>query len=341
MPSTITLQSVVNLASTHLDLAPLAGIGGYTNEPALSLCNDVMQTLFAPAFGLGPRPLVLDWKFNRAEMGVLVTAPFKQDYKHAGATIFSLSQGIGIDLASNNALTIASTTVTIKTLEPYNGLVGDVCYITGTGSNYDSTFTQNGSTSSWAGCTYTVTAINGLTITATVSGGAPSGTSGAPGITDFGWLAACTIVDYNNGAPIQPIRHIDAVRDIPPMSQAGAPTKVAVIQDLGTGVLRIRFSLVPGSRPWLVQPIYQKKAPLLTSLSSTWSPIPDELSYVYRQGFLAQCYRYINSPRSEAEEQKFELTIRKALGGDDREACDKGLVPEDGMNTNSDFWWIF
>ena len=274
-------------------------------------------------------------------MGALVTAPFKQDYKHAGATFFSSTQGVGLDLSSNSALTIVSTTVTIKTLEQYNGAVGDTCYITGTGSNYDSTFTQNGVTSSWGGCTYTITAINGLTITATVSGGTPSGTSGAPGITDFGWLCACTIVDYNNSAPIQPIRHLDAVRDVAPTSQSGVPSKIAVIQDLGTGVLRIRFTLVPGSRPWLVQPIYQKRAPLKTALTDTWAPFPDELSYVYRQGFLSRGYRYIESKRSEVEEQKFELAIRKALGGDDREASDKGLVPEEGMATNPDWWWFF
>jgi len=53
MPSTVTLQQVVNFASTNLDLLPLAGVGGYTNEPALSICNDTLQTLLAAP---------LDWK---------------------------------------------------------------------------------------------------------------------------------------------------------------------------------------------------------------------------------------------------------------------------------------
>ena len=344
MSSTLTLQNIVNLASTHVELMPLAGVGGYNSEPALSLCNDVIQTMMAPPIAPvlgGAKPLILDWKFNRAEMNPLVTAPYKQDYKFAGATFFAPNQGVGIDLSTNNALSISGTTVTIKTLEAYQGVVGDIGYITGTGSNYDSTFTQNGVTSTWGGCTYTVTAINGLTVTATVSGGSPTGTSGAPGITDFGWLSAGTMVDYNNNSPIQPTRHLNAVRDIQPCSQSGIPQDVAVIQDLGTGVLRIRFYMVPGSRPWLANLVYQKKAPLKTALTQTWSPFPDELSFTYRQGFLARAYNYVNSPKAAIEEQKFQNMLRVALGADDREASDKGLVPEEGLRTNPDFWWLY
>lgn len=339
--STITLQNVVNLAVTHVDLVPLAGIGGYTNEPALSLCNDVIQTIFAPQLEVRTgRPIVLDWKWNRAEMGMFVTAPNRQDYKFAGAVLFTFSntpQGVGIDLASANALTISGATVTVKTLDQYNGSVGDVCYIYGTGSNYDSTLTQNGITSTWGGNTYTVTAINGLTVTATLTGSA-SGTSGSAGITDFGWLVAGTLVNLNTNTAILPTRHLNAVRDLQPYSSAATPTEVAVIQDLGTGVLRIRFRPVPGAgQIWGCNLVYQKKAPLKTALTATWSPIPDEVSYVYRQGFLSRAYEYINSPKSEVERQKFEASILKALGGDNRETPDITLYPGEGIAPSQDY----
>lgn len=334
MPSTLTLQSVVNLAATHLELVPLAGVGGYTNEPALSLCNDTLQTLLAQP---------LDWFFNRAEMPMFVTAPNKQDYLHAGATIFTFSaspQGIGIDLASNNALTISGSTVTIKTLEQYNGSVNDVCYIRGTGSNYDSTLTQNGVTSAFGGNTYTITNINGLTLTATLTGTA-SGTSGAPGINDFGWASDCTMWGINTNTAVFPTRHVYVRRMLQPTSVIQFPIKdIAVIQDLGTGVLKIRTNPVPGSgQCWGVNLVYQKKAPLLSSLSSTWAPFPDEYSYVYRQGFLAAGYRYINSPRADAEEQKLALKIKMALAADEREVPDVSLYPEDGLNTFADNFW--
>ena len=334
MSSTITLQQVVNLASTHLDLIPLASVGGYQSEPALSICNDVLQNILAAP---------LDWKFNRAEMNMFVTSPNRQDYKFAGATFFCITNvpsGVGIDLASNSALTISGTTVTIETLEQYNGSVGDVCYIAGTGSNYDSTFTQNGVTSSWGGCKYTITAINGQTITATVSGGTPSGTSGAAGITDFGWLAAATMVNLNVNTAILPTRHPEAARDLQPTSSVGIPEKVAVIQDLGTGVLRIRLDRAAAAGAiWGFNLVYQKKAALKTALTQTWSPVPDEISYVVRQGFLAAGYRYINSPRADVEEQKFQTKIRQALGADERETVEVQLCPAEGFVTSQDFWW--
>jgi hypothetical protein len=59
-------QPMVNVASQHLELLPLAGVGGYSNEPALSLCNDAIHELMAGAY---------PWKFNRVEMPLLVTMP--------------------------------------------------------------------------------------------------------------------------------------------------------------------------------------------------------------------------------------------------------------------------
>src|SRR4051794_41888802 len=104
--STITLLSVVNLASTHLDLLPLANVGGYTNEPALSLCNDTLSDLL-----LSPN----DWKFNRVEMPMFVTCPNRQDYQFGGACAFTLgstSTGAGIALASTPGINESGTTVT-------------------------------------------------------------------------------------------------------------------------------------------------------------------------------------------------------------------------------------
>jgi len=346
MPSTVTIQSVVNLASTHIELLPIAGVGGYTNEPALSLANDTLETILASTFEMpNGDVLSLDWKWNRAEMNMFVTSPNRQDYLFAGATFFSLGGnacGAGIDLATNNALTISGATVTIKLLESYNGAVGDVCYILGTSSNYDSVFTTNGANNAgFSGNTYAITAIStdGKTITATLTGTA-SGTSGSAGINDFGWLCGATIIGIGNGGSILPTRHVEAVRDIQPYGYANIPQKVCVLSDLGTGVLKIRFYPVVGSTLWGANLVYQKKAPLLTSLASTWSPVPDEVSYLVRQGFLAKAYRYMDSKRSEIEETKFMNALRRALGADEREVSDVRLYPEDGLQTNDYNFWL-
>src|ERR1035437_2480963 len=123
MSYNITLQSVANFCSTHADLLPLSGIGGFTNEPFLSIANDAISDLLSD-----PN----DWKFNRVEMPMLVTCPKKQDYLFAGACAFSLgptAQGWAIDLSDNSAIIVAAGVVTVKTIEPHRFAIGDTIYL--------------------------------------------------------------------------------------------------------------------------------------------------------------------------------------------------------------------
>src|SRR6185312_11273150 len=108
--STRTLQQVVSMAQVHTELMPLDGVGGFTHEPALSLCNQVMQELLASP---------LAWKWNRKEMGMFVTALNKQDYLHAGAVAWTVNGGVGIALKTANGITTTGFpgTVTVNTLE--------------------------------------------------------------------------------------------------------------------------------------------------------------------------------------------------------------------------------
>jgi hypothetical protein len=321
--STLTLQSVVNLLATHADLVPLASVGGYQNEPALSLCNDVLQeALCAPNA----------YKFNRANMPVFMTAVNKQDYIVSGAVAFTLgsnSTGVAIGLASSNAVSRTGTTVTVTTLEAHRMSVGQTVYQLGVSdSQFNSTFTNDGTQASYSG---------GWTITATPSATsyqfthATSGTttSGAPGITDFGWLETASITELNNNSPEPNLYQVRAVSYLTPARLAvGIMGKVAVQQDNGDGTLTVRFREIPGTTIWACNLVYQKRAPLKTALTATWAPFPDNFSYVYRQGLLARGYRYIESPRSEAEDAKFQRAIAKAIAQGDEEPSDQYVVPE-------------
>lgn len=331
MSSTITLQTVVNLASTHSDLMPLAGVGGYNQEPALSLCNDTLQDLLSAPH---------DWKFNAIDMPFLVTANTRQDYLFAGATAFTLgsdSAGASIGLGSASAVTVTSGVVTVNTLESHQFSVGDTVYhagvtmTTGTTANYNSTFTQNATSSTWSGG-WVITAVTTKSYSfAAVSGQANGDIGGATGITDFGWLASATARELNNNSSPGNIRPVEAVRLLPVSGRTDNPSKVSVQKDLGTGVVKIRFECATGSTIWCINLVYQAKAPLLTQLSQTWAPFPDEFSYVYRQGLLYRMYRYLNSPMQAAEFQKFQETILKATGADDREASDVHCYPESSL----------
>jgi hypothetical protein len=330
--TTINLQSLANVCSTHMDLMPLSGVGGYTDEPFLTLANDAIASLLM-------RPH--DWTFNQTFPTMLVTALNKQDYIFGGATAFTLgttSTGVGIGLASNNAITESGTTVTVQTLETHRFKVGDTVYMTGnTVSAYNSTFTDDGNSTSWTGgwAVATVPTATSFTFTHTNSGLA---NSGAPGITDFGWLQAGSMVEMNNNSSPQNIRHLEARRNLVPWSRVSNPQQVAVIKDYGNGTVLVRFNEVPGSTIWGVSLVYQAKAPLKTSLFDTISPFPDHFRPVVLQALFHAMYRYLNSPRAEAEYQKLQQRITEALGYDESTQSSVYVTPEDGLMDSLSMW---
>jgi hypothetical protein len=334
MSTNNTLISVINFAATHAKLVPLCDVGGYTNEPALSICNDALSSLLSSPY---------DWRFNaNDELAMLVTATNKQDYLFAGATAFTLgatSCGASPDLASKSAITVSGGVVTVNTLETHRFTVGDTVYMTGnTLPAYNSTYFDTGSASGWnGGWVITAVAPKSFSFAAT-SGQNNSDVTGAPGITDFGWLCSATMVELNNTSSPQNTAYLSAVRSIQPMSKVANPDKVSIEKDLGTGVLKVRFSYVPGSTVWGVTLVYQVAAPVKTDLSNTWAPFPDNLSAVYRQAVIYYMYRYLNDSRSEAEYQKLQQEISKAQGYDDSEQSDVFICPADGSVFDGMYW---
>src|SRR5438067_13828077 len=93
--ATVTLQSVVNFCRTHGELIPIQDVGGFSNEPALSIANDTLQFLCAQPNA---------WKFNRVTANILTTQQSRQEYSFAGASAFTTQYGAAIGLAANNAI---------------------------------------------------------------------------------------------------------------------------------------------------------------------------------------------------------------------------------------------
>lgn len=324
--STITLQSTVNLARTHIELLPIVNVGGLNaNEPALSLCNDVLQELIAY-----PQA----WKFNQTEMPPFVTAVYRQDYQFGGATGFTASAGgagIALATASTPGVSRTGTTVTVTFLEAHNMAIGDTFFMLGnTDAQFNSTYSQTPTSSGYTGgwTILTTPTTTSLTFTHITSG---TTTSGAPGITNWGWLQSASMREVNSTAPVPRIWQLETVNGLTPISYSTQPSKICVVQDNGDGTLKLRFDYVCGTTIMATNLVYQTKPALKTALSDTWAPFPDQYSFVFQQAFLARAYRYVNSPRSEVEVQKTEIAIRKALSRDDAEASDQRLYPDQGL----------
>lgn len=77
MASTITVQNLIDWARTHIKLAPIIGVGGFTNEPALQIANDTLQKIIAYPY---------KWKWNRASATSFVTVDGTAEYTITNAS---------------------------------------------------------------------------------------------------------------------------------------------------------------------------------------------------------------------------------------------------------------
>jgi hypothetical protein len=351
--STIKLLTTINYATTHTDLLPLRGVGSITDEPALSICSESVSEIINDEN---------DWKWNSVELcsplGLtqgtgqpLIVYQSKQDYLFAGATAFTMnitpsggstgvnSSGASIDLASNNAVTVAAGVVTVKTLEPHRFAVGNGVYlfglvaITGTPAKYNSSFTDNGNQTAWGTPgPYVITSVPTPTsfTFAAASGQNNSDVLGAPGITNFGWLTAATMMELNNNSSPMNVRHLSAMRNLPSWSKLADPEQVAMMQDFGTGVLLLRFMYPPAAVTWIVNLIYQQAAPVFLSLNQTWG-IPDRYSNLFNQAVMYRAYRYIRSAEADNEYKKLQTLIAEAKGADQAEQSNVFLEPLESL----------
>jgi hypothetical protein len=226
MASTITLQDVALWATTFTKLIPIIGVGGYENEPALSICNNVIQRMLS-------RPY--NWKFNSKVAQPLLTS-------------------------------------TTSNLQDYQ---------------------QN--------------------------------------ITDLGWLESAIRIDPASTQQPQPITLVETVRILQPSSDVSNPSKMASMFETDAGVTFRLWPVPNQSKQWEIIATYQMKAPLKDGLQNTWFPIPDELAFVYRQGFLAEAYKHADDPRFEREDAKFSAMMQEALGIKDMEANSEGFIPDFGL----------
>jgi hypothetical protein len=82
---------------------------------------------------------------------------------------------------------------------------------------------------------------------------------------------------------------------------------------------------------WLLTPIYQTKAPRITSLQQYLNPLPDDYIYLFRSGFLAMAYDHAGSPKANAAYAKWEEQIMTAIRASDRSQESFGFFPTDGI----------
>jgi hypothetical protein len=342
--SSIQIRTLVDDARTFPEYAPVLPTGGFSDQPALSIANDVMTTFLMGT----PDGKPFNWKFNRINLPSFILNSYQQDYLIPGLNNLGwLETGYAV---------YQSGTVQPKNLR-YIEVAKDLMLTNAqTGNVAKACWMQNDTlqTGQWGIAT---TASNlglpnpgpGVVYTN------PLGLSSIPanpitGVTDtFGNMWVLTT--YGTCGNTNPFTSaVNAAGVVFPTLQS--PNNVATTVTDGTVVwtavnpkgqgFRIN-PMPPQSGPvWQIFLVGQQRVPFFTAMSQYLNPIPDDFYMYFKQGFFAQCVRRSPDPkvrtRFNEEYQQWIAAMTNAVRQGDRERDDYGFVP--GSNI-MDTGWAF
>ena len=325
--SNITIQEVVDEVAVIGDLTPvLKETGGYADQPALNISNNVMGELISVRF---------PWKWNRFKLPPFTLNPLQQDYASLNIKCIGwVENGARIDINNTQVPPPSWPVVAVRDLEIDNsigGFPGEYCWF----PNHQ---LEQGV---WPG--------PGISYLNPVGPNAQNSNHWPMNILDAdGNMLVLT--QYGTTGLIPPI----APPWTPPPSDPTAVEPdnypVGVVIDDGTAQWTVAdpdaqgirvFPRPPqGGNVWLMRLFAQKKAPpKFTSLSQPIEPIPDDYSKWFIDGFIAYAHRYSSNPnvkaRFERERQIWIDGVAAAARQGDREDESKGFYPDQSIASPS------
>lgn len=128
-------------------------------------------------------------------------------------------------------------------------------------------------------------------------------------VSDFGFIEKAW---FTNGTTTKEIPGIRMV--LGGSLEQLQPNAIAAQLNDNAGNITFRLNAAADAI-YTVTVAYQKKPALMTSLASTWAPIPDEYGYLYNRGFLAAELSHGEDPRAQMEGQKFAAALLGASEG--------------------------
>lgn len=267
MAATITLAQSIAFAQTFAGFKSL-NIGA-NNEPAITAGNIVLQTILGPPFG---------WNWNRtSSVSLITTTAGMQDYPVAAATFGWLEKAdyrIPSANITNTALTSGTATYTATNVFQ----VGDLVTVTGT-TNGSGIF--NVSQAMIASATSSQFTIN-----------INSGNVGSASDTGVATVGKTTEISQ-------------IVNVLGSGTELSSPANIAPQLDDNTGNITFRLLPIP-DRVYTIGTIWQNRIPaLMSSLSSTWAPVPDHYSFIYQAGFTALMLAYAHDAKWQQFNQQF------------------------------------
>lgn len=328
MASTITVQQIIKSTRAYAELTPQLPAGGWTQEPGLTIANDVMQRILAEG---------MDWKWNRGYVPAILSVGLQQDYVTQVTDMGWLESADRIDInnSTNNGNMAPKPVFSMES-------VRDLGRTSFQGYPFNCSFVPNSLAylGQWYadtayGCAYgqaqiPITPIqqfmdangNILYINSSVLGlniNSP-GFDGTP-------IVLPTPNPYGISGTVQPV--------LPANSATGTTVTDGTVTWTVANPNGYAIRIVPlpalSSLAWLMEPIYQKKPPTITSIQQVIAPIPDEFAYLFRHGFKAACYEYAGSKLFAEAYSKWEEMLLVAVKSADREREDAVMYPSESL----------
>jgi hypothetical protein len=291
--------------------------GGWADQPAITIGNDVMKELLGIRF---------PWKWNRIKIAPFPLTSLQQDYASLSLkTLGWLENGLRIDINNSTYPPPTWPLYAVRDLDMSNmqgGFPYQVC----------SFLNRDLETGVWPGPLESYIQPIGAT---TAPDNGPTNISDADGNI----LVLTTYGVTGDIAPLAPAW-------TPPANDPTAPEPSnwpvgALVQD-GTCVWTVadpdaqgfRFNPIPpsGGQVWLIRLFGQKKSPTFSSLSQMIDPIPDDEEKWFRDGCIAYAHRYSANPavkaRYPAMKAEWIAAMEMETKKNDREDESRGFFPD-------------
>ena len=146
-------------------------------------------------------------------------------------------------------------------------------------------------------------------------------------LPNFGWIEKAVCVDPNNGYSST---ELEVAINLVPDTLPNLPAKISAQLDDGAGNITFRVFPAPDSA-YIIYVTSQNAAPIFAETTDTWAPIPDFMSYIVTQGFLAKTYEYMGDPRFQSAMQLFLTLLTSANDG--LTETQRNLFIADRLNT--------
>ncbi len=342
--STVKLQDVIDDALTFGDIAPALATGGFSQKPAISIANSIMQELING----GPMGQPFNWKWNRYNLPTFTTISLQQDYFIPNLVNLGwLESAWAVNLNQTSIPKQKSALEVHKDLLVMNNQMtypGKICWIPnsmcltgawGQAPQGPTTGNPSGETTvSGPGQTGQQNPGPGVVYTNPV-GTLLTPTNASTAITDpYGGLWCLTTFgvcgDTEPVWPTNPTFPTPRNPNILPTTVVDGTCVWTAINPNGQGIRLLPLPPQTGV-VWEIQAVGQLKAPRFRNTQDYINPIPDDFEWAFKEGFFAECFRRNPDPKVRAryiqERQWWLEKLDKAVRQADREMDDFGFYP--------------